>query len=100
MPKREPEPPRVSVKSRTEVTLSAAEVEHALRCWIDHGGAAGRVPKPMNFSNIQVYMEMNGYGSDLDTPVFGGATLIYEPLSAVEPTVEPKPEPENRLEPL
>src|SRR5688572_22752640 len=91
----EPEPPRVSVKNRTEVTLSATEVEHALRCWIEHGGAAGRVPRPTHFSDIQVVINLNGFGSDLDTPVFNGATLIYEPLPAVEPAPE-SPEPDDR----
>lgn len=73
--------PRIDVRQRVDVTLSRAEVEHALRCWIAHQLAKGeQVPEPASFSDIVIYF-------DTDETSLLSVTATYAPRS---PSVEGK----------
>jgi hypothetical protein len=82
MSRREPPEPDVSVRQRVDVTLSAKEVLHALRCWIDHGPprTAHRVPAAKSFSETYVSVHCDDEGNLLS------AVATYEPA-------DPQPEP-------
>lgn len=43
---------RVEIRERVEVRLPRKDVEHIVRCWIDH--TMGGVPKPKDFKEIEV----------------------------------------------
>ncbi len=75
MAKPEPKMPKIEVRNQTRVTLSADEVDHALRCWLSQGGAASCVPKvPTNLTGISLTYHVDGEDGSL---IFVEA--VYEP---------------------
>lgn len=65
-----PEPPFV-VSQRVEVTLNAAELEHAIRCWM----LDKPVPQADQFSDVAVRV----YATDEGYPM--SAVLTYRPAA-------------------
>lgn len=70
---------RMTIRQQVEITFPAEDVEHIIRCWVDHNMAA-HVPKPKDLSKIEVR-----FSTGEDTVY--SARVTYEP---VEHTAAPK----------
>lgn len=77
MAKPAPVEEKVQIRERVEIEFPRKEVEHMIRCWVDHMMASA--PKPQDLASIEIrfhaYSVDDGCGSDN----LISATAIYTP---------------------
>lgn len=76
MAKQQPVEEKIEVRERVDVKLPRKEVEHIIRCWIDH--TMGGIPKPQNFNDIEVRFECYAL-DDAGGDTLISATVTYAP---------------------
>lgn len=66
---------QITVLQKVEIRFPAHEVEHILKCWVDHQMPGA--PKPKDFSKMEVRFD-------------GGDGILYQATVYYEPSAEPR----------